>query len=383
MKENEDWSDDDLHDQDEQELEINDELEITPTPKSEGYRMPPEWFPHAGTLLIWPSNEETWPGERLDRVEKVYLNIIQKLTDYEPILLLVRDEAVRERVEKKLSEITFNRDRLHIRMHPVNDVWARDCGPIVLQQLHNKDPKFVLTNWGYNAWGGKYPPFDGDDAIPGYISESFEIPMFSPPMILEGGSIDVNSKGILLTTESVLLNKNRNPHLSKKEIEEQLREWLGVEKIIWLKKGLAGDDTDGHIDDLCRFVSDDTIVTALTDDPKDVNYKVLQENYEILKKARNHKGRGFEIIPMPMPKTKIEGTTVDGSEYVPASYANFYIANHCVLLPLYDPEYDDEVVALFEELFPDRAVIGIPCADLVWGQGSIHCITQQLYGINL
>jgi len=199
-------------------------------------------------------------------------------------------------------------------------------------------------------------------------------------MILEGGSIETNGNGVMLTTESVLLNPNRNPHLSKDEIEEHLKNYLGQEKIIWLESGLAGDDTDGHIDDLSRFVNERTIITMTTDDPEDVNYHVLQENLARLKAAKDQHGRSFEVVELPMPVTYVEETTVDGSEYVPASYANFYIANGGVLLPVYDPKHDDAVISAFRRYFPDRRIIPIKSTDLVWGQGSIHCITQQLYG---
>lgn len=351
------------------------------TPKDLGYSMPPEWHTHSATLLIWPSNRETWPDERLERVEKVYLNIINALSEFEPVVLLVRDEKVKQHVRSLFVQEKLTDRKIKIIIHPVNDVWARDCGPIMIHKKTSGGARYSLTNWGYNAWGGKYPPYDGDNAIPTMLAEKFKLTAFHPPMILEGGSIEINGRGELLTTESVLLNKNRNPHLSKSQIETYLQEFLGVSKVIWLKNGLAGDDTDGHIDDIARFVNDDTIITALPESTKDINYKVLKENYEILKKAKSSKGRGYEVIPIPMPQTRIEGTTVDGSENVPASYANFYIANNCVLLPLYDQRYDDDMISLFEDLFPDRKVIGIPCADLVWGQGSIHCITQQLYAV--
>lgn len=350
------------------------------TPAELGYSMPPEWHHHAATLLIWPSNRETWPGERLDRVEKVYLSIIEALTPYEPVVLLIRDDSIKKRVLTLFRENGLADRSVKIIQHPVNDVWARDCGPIMLRKKTKGGPRYVISDWDYNAWGEKYPPFDGDNAIPEMLAKKFKLQRFVPGMVLEGGSIEVNSRGELLTTESVLLNPNRNPGLSKTQIENRLKEYLGITKIIWLKNGMKGDDTDGHIDDLSRFVNDDTIVTMLPERKNDVNYKSLKQNYDILNKARNHRGRGYEIIPIPTPNTKIEGTTVDGSENVPASYANFYIANGCVLLPLYDPRYDEEVLSLFTDLFPDKKIIGVPCADLVWGQGSIHCITQQLYG---
>lgn len=350
-------------------------------PSELGYQMPPEWHPHAGTQLHWPVNRETWPGERLERVERVYLNIIEVLHKYEPVHLFVPDAAYRKKIESFLSTRSIDLKRITFHLHPTNDVWARDCGPIFIRREQNGQEEFAITDWEYNAWGGKYPPYEDDNRIPKYFAGKYNIPRFEPEMVLEGGSVEINGEGVLLTTESVLLNENRNPGMSRKQIEQRLKDYLGISKIIWLKRGLAGDDTDGHIDDLARFLNAGTILAMTTDDPEDVNYRALRENLDILEQARDKRGHRFSIETLPLPQTKIEGTTVDGSEYVPASYANFYIANGVVLVPIYDVRYDDEALALFREYFLGRDVVGIPCADLVWGQGSIHCITQQLYGI--
>lgn len=338
--------------------------------------MSAEWEKHSATLLHWPSNRETWPDERLQRVEKVYLNIIKSLSEYEQILLLVENNEVLSRVLKLFKVEGIDAKQVLIKVYPVNDVWARDCGPIFVRDKN----EFIITDWEYNAWGEKYPPWDSDNNIPEFISELFGIKKVSTKMILEGGSIDVNGVGDLLATESVLLNPNRNPSLTKKEIEHHLSTYLGVENIIWLKSGLAGDDTDGHIDDLTRFLNEETVLTMVCEDENDINYKALQENLEILQSATLKNGGKLKIEILPLPKTKIEGTTVDGSEFVPASYANFYVGNGCVLVPLYDERYDQQALDLLKKYFPDREIIGIDCADLVWGQGSIHCITQQLYG---
>ncbi|HEX6981409.1 MAG TPA: agmatine deiminase family protein [Balneolaceae bacterium] len=343
--------------------------------------MPPEWEKHSATQLHWPSNQETWPGERLEKVEQVYLDIIEILHLHEPIHLLINDERTKRRALNLLGQRDINLQRITFHLQPINDVWARDCGPIFVHRENGNREEFAITDWGYNAWGEKYPPFDDDNRLPEYLAGKYDIPRFETGLVLEGGSIDTNGNGVLLTTESVLLNSNRNPHLSKEEIEQRLMDYLGIEKIIWLKEGLAGDDTDGHIDDLARFLNENTILAMVCEDSSDVNYEVLSENLELLQKATNQRGEPFVIETLPLPKTKIEGTTVDGSEYVPASYANFYIANGIILVPLYDERYDQEALDLFEQYFPDRKVVGIPCADLVWGQGSIHCITQQLYKI--
>ncbi|MDR8391098.1 agmatine deiminase family protein [Aliifodinibius sp. S!AR15-10] len=349
-------------------------------PTDKGFKMPPEWHPHAATQLHWPTNRETWPGERLDRVEKVYLRIIGVLHRYEPIHLFVGDEKVRDYVLVKFEERGINSQQVTFHLQPINDVWARDCGPIFIRKEDNSE-EFAVTDWEYNAWGGKYPPYEDDNKIPAYLADMYGIERYEPGMVLEGGSIEINGNGVLLTTESVLLNENRNPGLSREEIEEKLKSYLGIEEIIWLKRGLAGDDTDGHIDDLARFLNESTILAVTVDDPEDVNYQALQENLEILQQATDRHGQSFTIETLPLPQTRIEGTTVDGSEYVPASYANFYIANGVVLVPTYDLRFDEQALGLFKEYFPEREVVGIPCADLVWGQGSIHCITQQLYGI--
>jgi agmatine deiminase len=346
--------------------------------KEKSFKMPAEWSRHAATQLHWPSNRETWPGERLERVEEVYCRIIEELHFFEPIHLFVESLEIRNRVMQKLSLKAVDLDRVIIHQQKVNDVWARDCGPIFVKT----EEGFAITDWGYNAWGEKYPPWENDNELPKYIADTFNIKRIEPDMILEGGSIDVNGEGFLLTTESVLLNENRNPDLNKEEIELKLKQYLGVDQVIWLKRGLAGDDTDGHIDDITRFLNKNTVVTMVCEDKDDVNYEALQENLEILKSVKLNDGSALQIETLPLPKTKIEGTTVDGSEYVPASYANFYIANGVVLVPKYDKRYDEQALNLFRKYFPSRKVIGIDCADLVWGQGSIHCITQQWYGIN-
>ncbi|HET6527825.1 MAG TPA: agmatine deiminase family protein, partial [Balneolaceae bacterium] len=319
--------------------------------------MPAEWEKHSATQLHWPSNPETWPGKRLEKVEQVYLDIIEALHLHEPIHLLVNDEKTKKRALDLLKERAINLQDLTVHVQPVNDIWARDCGPIFVRRKNGHKEEFAITDWDYNAWGGKYPPFDADNRLPEYFASKYNMPRFETGMILEGGSIETNGDGVLLTTESVLLNPNRNPNLSKDEIEQRLKDYLGIEKIIWLKQGLEGDDTDGHIDDLARFLNKNTILAMVSEDPADMNYERLRVNLEILQKATNQQGEPFIIKTLPLPKTKIEGTTVDGSEYVPASYANFYIANGLVLVPLYDERYDQKALDRFDEYFPDREVV--------------------------
>jgi agmatine deiminase len=355
--------------------------DLTTIPFDDGYRMPAEWLPHSGTLMIWPHNRRTWPGRRLDAVEAVYKNIIKTLLKYEPVLLLAANPEIEKRASTVIGNLKEFPNELRILQNPVNDLWARDSGPIFIK---NEQKKIVrLTNWEFNSWGGKYPPWSDDNRIPECISNTFEIGRYSPGKILEGGSIETNGDGLFLTTESVLLNSNRNPELSREEIEKMLKHYLGAEKIIWLKQGLKGDDTDGHIDDLARFVNKNTIVTALTEDHSNPNHDALYENLNILLNSTDLSGNPLNVITMPLPDTKIFDSTVDGSDHVPSSYANFYLANGAVLLPLYNSVTDQQALDIFSTLFPDRKIEGISCNDLVWGQGSIHCITQQLYGMSL
>ena len=252
---------------------------------------------------------------------------------------------------------------------PTNEPWCRDHGPIFLTR--DRDPRLAVVDWDYNAWGNKYPPFDLDEVVPTRLAEILKLPVFYPHMILEGGSIDVNGSGALLTSESCLLNKNRNPNLSRNEIEQRLREYLGVSDILWLGDGIAGDDTDGHIDDLTRFVSERTVITVVEENRADENYQPLQQN---LKRLREMKigGRRLDILTLPMPKKMVrEGLRL------PASYANFYIANTCVLVPTFADPKDEAALTVLRECFPDRRVIGIDCRELIWGLGTFHCLTQQ------
>ena len=355
--------------------------ELKTTPKSDGYSMPAEWETHSATLMIWPHNRKTWPGKRLDAVELVYKQIILTLLKYEPVVLLVNDSSIEKRVLSVLGDYKQLAHPLRILKKSVNDVWARDSGPIFIKSSDSDD--VCLTNWEFNSWGGKYEPWTNDNEIPEFISDTFGINYYTPGIILEGGSIDTNGEELFLTTESVLLNPNRNPDLTKSEIESYLHDYLGAEKVIWLQEGLNGDDTDGHIDDLTRFVNQNTVVTTLTEDELNPNHDILYNNLSLLFKSSDLSGKPLNVITLPLPETKISDTTVDGSEHVPSSYANFYIANDAVLVPLYDSRKDQQALDIFKALFPDRTIEGIECNDLVWGQGSIHCITQQLYGLNL
>ena len=252
---------------------------------------------------------------------------------------------------------------------PTNEPWCRDHGPIFLTR--DREPKLALVDWDYNAWGNKYPPFDLDEVVPTRVAETLGVPAFYPRMILEGGSIEVNGAGALLTTESCLLNKNRNPNLSRNQIERCLRNYLGVTHILWLGDGIVGDDTDGHIDDLSRFVSERTVVTVVEEDRDDENYEPLEKNLSRLPEMKIGENN-IEVVTLPMPKKMVrEGLRL------PASYANFYIANTCVLVSTFADSADEIALSVLRECFPTRRVVGINCRELIWGLGAFHCLTQQ------
>jgi agmatine deiminase len=338
--------------------------------------MPAEWEPHRGTWLSWPHKEASWPG-KFGPVPGIFAQMVRHLADHEEVHINVAGAAMEQDVRRLLTGAGADAGNIFFHHHPTNDAWCRDHGPIFIQRSDGSGGEAII-DWKFNAWGGKYPPYDLDDVIPTRIAEELGIPVFSPGIVMEGGSIDVNGRGTLLTTEACLLNKNRNPDLSQTDIERYLRDYLGVSKILWLGDGIVGDDTDGHVDDLTRFVDPNTVVTVVEDDPADENYEPLQRNLERLNRMTDQDGRPLRVITLPMPRPLWH----DGQR-LPASYANFYIANGVVLLPTYDPTRDDEAKATLQELFPTRDVIGIDCTDLVWGLGAFHCVSQQWPALRL
>ncbi len=343
-----------------------------PTLRERGYRMPAEWHPHQATWLSWPHNVETWPG-KLELILPVYAQMVAALARSETVHINVNDAAMEATARTWLQQAGAQGD---IRFHhfPTNDAWCRDHGAIFVHQtMDTTQPRLAATDWGYNAWGDKYPPYDLDNQIPARMAEYLNVPRFAGSIILEGGSIDVNGAGLLLTTEACLLNPNRNPTLNRAQIEQRLRDMLGVEQILWLGDGIVGDDTDGHVDDLARFVAPDTIVTIVEDDPADANYAVLQENLARLRAMRNLNDQPLRIITLPMPPA-----VICAGQRLPASYANFYIANRVVLLPCFNVPTDAQARQILQDLFPTREVICIDCTDLVWGLGAFHCLTQQV-----
>ena len=342
-----------------------------PTPASLGFRMPAEWAPHRGTWLSWPHKHASWPG-KFEPVPGIFARMVRELARHEEVHINVAGPDMEENVRALLQRERADLARVVFHANPTNDAWCRDHGPIFVHREAEGRREQAIVDWDYNAWGGKYPPYDLDDVIPTRIGRELGLPVFHPGIVMEGGAIDVNGQGTLLTTEACLLNPNRNPDLPRAQIETRLRAYLGVRHILWLGDGIAGDDTDGHVDDLARFVDPTTVVTVVERDPQDENYEPLQENLQRLRSMTDQDGRPLRVEQLPMPPAlHHEG------QRLPASYANFYIANGIVLLPGYDPERDAQARATLEHLLPDRRVVVIDCIDLVWGLGAFHCVTQQ------
>jgi agmatine deiminase len=293
--------------------------------------------------------------------------MVAALLTSEPVCINVMNGAHEAEARAVLDELP--QERLTYYTIPTNEPWCRDHGPIFLTR--NEDPRLAIIDWGHNAWGGKYPPFDLDDVVPTRVAETFGLPVWQGGMILEGGSIDVNGTGALLTTESCLLNRNRNPNMTREQIEQRMRDYLGVRDIFWLSRGTEGDDTDGHIDNLARFVDERTVLAVIERNRRDANYEPLQENLELLREIRIG-GEPLEIIELPMP-AEIHREDLR----LPASYANFYIANSVVLVPTFDDPNDDAAVGIIQDVFSDREVAAIDCTELIWGLGAFHCLTQQ------
>ncbi len=344
----------------------------TQSPSALGYRMPAEWEPHAGTWFSWPRPEGISFPDKYDTVPPVYAELIRHLAPVEQVHINVWHADMEAWVRDLLRQHGAPEHNVFFHHFPAYEPWCRDHGPIFLVRERAGVRERAVVDWGYNAWGGKYPPFDLDDAVPQHVATLRGLPLFSPGIVMEGGSIEVNGRGTLLTTEACLLNPNRNPHLTKAQIEQSLRDHLGVTNILWLGDGIVGDDTDGHIDDLTRFVSANTVVTLVEDDPQDENYALLQENLHRLRTMKDESGRALRIVELPMPG-RIE---YDGQR-LPASYANFYIANGIVLVPTYRSPNDPRALGILQREFPDRRVIGVDSTELIWGLGSFHCISQQ------
>jgi agmatine deiminase len=340
-----------------------------PTPKQLGFYFPAEFAKHDATWLSWPHKEASWPG-KIETIYPVYAQFIKLVAEGEMVNINVVDELMREKATRYLQQVNADMSKIQFHFFPTNDAWCRDHGPAFL--VNPAEKKKMIVDWGYNAWGGKYPPFELDDNIPTLIGEYCKLPVVYPGIVMEGGSVEFNGKGTLLTTTSCLLNENRNPHLTQKQIEEFLVSYYGVEHILWLGDGIVGDDTDGHIDDLTRFVNADTVVTVVEHDKNDENYKPLQENLNALKKLRLESGRQLNIVELPMP-----AGIVHEDMRLPASYANFYISNKYVVVPTFRDKNDDSALHILQDCFNDRKVVGLDSVDIIWGLGSFHCLSQQ------
>jgi agmatine deiminase len=340
------------------------------TPASLGYRMPAEWEPHEATWLSWPRKDGISFPDSYQRVAPTLAKMVDALAESEQVNINVCDDAHEAEVRSQLKKARARHEHVTFYRIPINEPWCRDHGPIFITR--EDAPQLAVTDWDYNAWGWKYPPFDDDDVVPQLVAEQLGLPIYTPRMVLEGGSIEVNGAGTLLTTKSCLLNPNRNPDLTQQEIEQRLRDYLGVTQILWLGDGIEGDDTDGHIDDLTRFVNRTTVVTVVEEDPSDANYQPLQENWDLLHTMEAEDGTPLEILKLPMP-SKI----VREGQRLPASYANFYVGNKVVLLPVFADTHDKWAVAVLEKSYPTRKVVPIDCRELIWGLGAFHCLTQQ------
>ncbi|MDR3386036.1 MAG: agmatine deiminase family protein [Rudaea sp.] len=349
------------------------------TPHQRGYRMPAEWEQHEATWLAWPHNPEDWPG-KFQPIPWIYAEIVRLLSAHERVHILVDDPKAEQRATSMLERAGARLDRVSFHLWPTDRSWTRDTGPIFVR---NGEGRVGITDWLFNAWA-KYPNYELDDKFPARAAELLGVPVWQPAVklesgdtqriVLEGGSIDTNGQGILLTTEECLLSdvQQRNPGVSREQLERVFLEYLGIDRVLWMNRGIAGDDTHGHVDDITRFVAPTRIVTAVEPNTSDANHAPLAENLARLKAARTHDGKQFEIVELPMPRP-----VIFRGQRLPASYANFYIANGLVLVPTFHDSNDRVALNILAEVFPEREVIGIHCVDLVWGLGTLHCMTQQ------
>jgi agmatine deiminase len=345
-----------------------------PNPANKGWRMPAEWEPHQATWIAWPHQRDDWPG-KFAPIPWVFAEIVRHLHRSERVGILVHDEQTARNAKRTLRLADVDLGRIDFVNCPTDRGWMRDSAGVFVT---NAGGELALVDWGFNAWA-KYDNWTLDDKTPEALAARLKVPSWQPEhagrrVVLEGGAIDVNGQGLLLTTEECLLSdvQQRNPGLTRTDYEQIFAEHLGVRKALWLNRGVAGDDTHGHVDDLARFVGPRTVVVVVEDDPADDNYEPLQENLQRLRKMTGVDGQFLDVIPLPMPSP----LTFRGQR-LPASYANFYIANSCVLVPTFNDAKDRMALNTLAKLFPDRAVTGIHAVDLVWGLGTLHCLTQQ------
>jgi agmatine deiminase len=340
------------------------------TPKQLGYYFPAEFERHVATWLSWPHKEASWPG-KIHTIYPYYCQFIKEVTASEKVRINVNDEGMKIFAVGHLQKAGVDLNKIEFFFNPTNDAWCRDHGPAFLINPNAKEKK-VIVDWNYNAWGNKYPPFDLDDVIPTRVAKHFGLSVFYPGIIMEGGSVDFNGKGTVITSTICLLNKNRNPHLNQEQIENYLFNYYGTDQVLWVCEGIIGDDTDGHVDDTVRFINEDTVVAAVEEDKDDGNYTLLQKNLTDLKQMRLLNGKQLNIVEIPMPdKIFYE------DQRLPASYANFYITNKAVIVPTYRCKKDDKALTVIQQCFPDRQVVGIDSTEIIWGLGSFHCLSQQ------
>jgi agmatine deiminase len=340
-------------------------------PLQAGFRMPAEWERHDATWLSWPKNPLTFPQEVIGKVEDTYSRMIAALSQGEVVKVLVEDAGMERRALQMSEAAGADMHKVWPMRIKSADVWIRDYGPTFLL---GPEGEKAAVKWDFNAWGGKYDDLLYDDKAGDEVARSAGVRIFRPGIVLEGGSIDVNGTGAVMTTEQCLLNGNRNPNLTRERIEGYLREYLNVEDVIWLRSGIDGDDTDGHIDDFARFCSEDEVLCAHSRSRKGMNADVLKVNLKLLEGCILHDGGRLKVRKLPMPSPL---WLEEESRYLPASYANFYIGNSCLLMPTFRDRNDAKAMALLKECFPGREVVSIDARDLVYGYGGFHCVTQQ------
>jgi agmatine deiminase len=342
------------------------------TPSALGYRWPAEWEPHAATWLAWPHNPDTWPGH-LERARAGFIHSVAALHGRERVCILVADEIEEEKARCRLENAGVTIDAGILFPHvPTDDAWLRDSGPIFVIRNEEAGRTRAVIDFPFDAWGGKYPPWQNDAAVPAQIAEYAGVERFCADFVLEGGAVDGNGRGTVLTTESCLLHPNREMGRTRESMEARLHDWLGATQVLWLGAGIAGDDTDGHVDDIARFVDVGTVVVAGADPDDAANHGALAENLNRLKNMRDQDGKLLVSVELPPPPVH----RIDGLR-CPASYANFYVANGAVLVPTFGVRADARALAILGEMWPEREVVGIPCETLVLGLGGVHCLSQQ------
>jgi agmatine deiminase len=343
---------------------------LSPTPRELGFTFPAEWHPHRATWLTFPHNDASWQGDKLAQMRPQYLNFIKTISQAEQVGIVVHNDSLKKFVENELAKIDVDLARIEFVVKPTNDAWCRDHGPAFL--INEATNKKMIVDWGHNAWGGKYPPYDDDNRTPQAIANYLNLPVAHAGIIMEGGSVEFNGAGSILTSKSCLLNPNRNPGLGQEQIEQYLFDFYGADQVLWVEDGIVGDDTDGHIDDTTRFVNTDTVVACVETDKSDANYRVLQTNLKMLGEMRLLNGKQLNVIELPMPKAVI----IDNFR-TPGSYANFLICNAGVIVPVFDNPNDDMAVEILSRAFPERKIIPLKSTEIIWGQGSFHCLSQQ------